>query len=165
MCILVYFTLRLPGLKFFRAFFSVVRQTQGKTRKHWARPALFQISCFFVFLYVLFVCKYVLYYCHRVSTQLQITNIPYDILCPPVCGCYTFWGRVQKLTARALQTRSCCFIITFQYVVGTAGHIWRQTETGCFVTGLVMRRRSRVVVRSVSLNQPLLLQTPLQSDW
>jgi len=25
--------------------------------------------------YVLFVCKYVLYYCHRLSTQLQLTYI------------------------------------------------------------------------------------------
>jgi len=28
---------------------------------------------------VLFVCKCVLYYCHRVATQLQLTNISYHI--------------------------------------------------------------------------------------
>jgi hypothetical protein len=36
---------------------------------------LFCVFCFIVSFYVLFVCKCVLYYCHRVSTQLQSTNI------------------------------------------------------------------------------------------
>jgi len=32
-----------------------------------------------VLFYILFVFKYVLYYCHRVSIQLQLTNISYRI--------------------------------------------------------------------------------------
>ena len=53
---------------------------QGK--KDDARPALFHtfrvvcIVCFVSFC-VLFVCKCVLYDCHRVGTQLQLTNISY----------------------------------------------------------------------------------------
>jgi len=36
---------------------------------------LFCVFCFIVLFYVLFVCKCVLYYCRRVATQLQLTNI------------------------------------------------------------------------------------------
>jgi len=39
--------------------------------------------------YVLYVCKYILYYCYLVSTQLQLTNISiYNILLPPDYGSF-----------------------------------------------------------------------------
>ena len=37
----------------------------------------FWVFCLIVLFCVLFVCKCVLYYCHRVSTQLQLINISY----------------------------------------------------------------------------------------
>ena len=40
----------------------------------------FWVLCFMLSFCVLFVCKCVLYYCHRVATQLQLTNISYYII-------------------------------------------------------------------------------------
>ena len=40
----------------------------------------FWVFCLIVVFGVFFVCKYLLYYCHRLSTQLQLTNILYSIV-------------------------------------------------------------------------------------
>jgi hypothetical protein len=67
-------------------FPQLQEECQGITRQVGARPALFQNFCVvlcivcFVSFCVLFVCKYVLYNCHRVATQLQLTNMSYHII-------------------------------------------------------------------------------------
>jgi len=67
-------TLRLPWLRFIRAFSSVVRQVPSYNSQK--RDTARTLPKFIVLFCVLFVCKCVLYYCHRVSTQLQLKNIP-----------------------------------------------------------------------------------------
>jgi hypothetical protein len=39
---------------------------------------IFCVFCIIVLFCVLLLCKCVLYYCHRVSTQLQLTNTSYQ---------------------------------------------------------------------------------------
>ena len=74
-------TLRLLWLRFFRAFSSVVRQMPGYNSQRRGTARTLQTFCVvlcivrFVSFSVLFLCKCVLYYCHRVNTQLQLTNI------------------------------------------------------------------------------------------
>jgi hypothetical protein len=65
-------TLRIPWLRFFRAFFSVVRQMLGHNSQK--RGTACTLPKLIVLFCALFVCKRVLYY-HRVSTHLQLTNI------------------------------------------------------------------------------------------
>ena len=87
-------TLQLPWLRFFRAFSSVVRQMPGynSPRRGTARtlPKIIVLFC------VLFVCKCVRYYCHRVSTQLQLTNISISI-----------YKKIMYIPRRSLDRRPC----------------------------------------------------------
>jgi hypothetical protein len=69
--------IRLPWLRFFRAFSSVVRQMPGYTSQ--SRGMARTLPNWWIVFCVLFVCKCVLYYCHRVATQLQL-NILYYIV-------------------------------------------------------------------------------------
>jgi hypothetical protein len=54
-------------------------------------PSIVYCSMYFfmliVLFYVLFVCKCVQYYCHRVSTQLQLTNISISVTADYVVLC------------------------------------------------------------------------------
>jgi hypothetical protein len=78
-CLLAMYVL-LPWLRVFRAFSSVVRQMSGYNSQRRSTARTSQISFkFFIDMYVplsvfcvLFVCKCVMYYCYRVSTQLQL---------------------------------------------------------------------------------------------
>jgi hypothetical protein len=68
------------------------------------------IFSFIVLFYVLFVSKCVLYYCYRVSTQLQLTNISNISFLAP-----TMSRSVDSVTATLLQSN----IIHRQYLVRT----------------------------------------------
>jgi hypothetical protein len=66
----------------------------------------FWVFCLLVLCCVLFVCKCVLYYCHRVPTQLQLTDILYIILVP----CLAVWSRVPQRLVSASQSIPLLFL-------------------------------------------------------
>jgi hypothetical protein len=83
LCILI---VRLPWMRFFRAFSSVVRQMPRYNSPSRGTARTLQNFCIvlkfcvvlcivcFVSFCVLFVCKCVLCNCHRVATHLQLSN-------------------------------------------------------------------------------------------
>jgi len=83
----------LPWLRFFRAFIlgckANARVKLAKTG-HGPHSSKLVFICVVLLLFVLFyifiVCKCVLYYCHRVTTQLQLTNISISILFTRIQG-------------------------------------------------------------------------------
>jgi hypothetical protein len=66
-------TLRIPWLVLFCAFFSVVRKMPGYNSQRWGMVCT--LPKLIVFFCLLFMCKCVLLYCHRMSTHLQLTNL------------------------------------------------------------------------------------------
>ena len=63
-------------------FLSCKANARVKLEKTGHGPHSSKLVVVFVLFYVQFVCKCVLYYCHRVATQLQLTNISHHIIYP-----------------------------------------------------------------------------------
>jgi hypothetical protein len=66
----------------------------------------------YVIFCVLCVCKCVLYYCHRVSTQLQLTNISYHAASGNACNLH---GEATRFESRP---EHCCVVFFWVVFLG-----------------------------------------------
>jgi len=109
-------TLQLPWLRFFHTFSSVVTQMPGynSQRRDTARtlPKLIVLFC------VLCVCKCVLYYCHRVLTQLQLKNTGCFIMFSVITNIYNKKTKGPTLMELFTSNISSCQKKLFQFSCG-----------------------------------------------
>ena len=95
------------------------------------------IVCFVSFS-VLFVCKCVLYYCHRVATQLQLTNISYIIS-------ISLYPHGLLLDGSIVLYYETCGLCVAVYIYYRASRIQHLVD----VLTVTMFRRNRLLQRSL----------------
>jgi hypothetical protein len=77
----------------------------------------FWIFCFIVLFCLLFACKCVLYYCHRVATQLQLRNAE---LYKNTCLCFSTWKLYKIYFFNSVQSNSKRYVcLSVHFNVGT----------------------------------------------
>jgi len=96
----------------------------------------FCVFCFTVLFCVLFLCKCVLYYCHWVSTQLQLTNISYlqSHITPSLLGTNILLSTLFSHTLRfcsAIKVRQVShphktklYILIFMFIDSSMSHAY-----------------------------------------
>jgi len=134
---------RLPWLRFFRAFPSVVRQMPGYTSQRrgtvctlpngWT--VLFCVLLVSIVLfYVLFVCKCVLYYCQGMVTQLQL-NISYHIISYIISHHISYVVSCRLLSCHVMSCRIISYIIFLLAKIKTTSTlpVEAQAYLRCFI--------------------------------
>ena len=103
------------------------------------------IVCFVSFS-VLFVCKCVLYYCHRVATQLQL-NISHHISLQETLTCYQYIFKSSRVHCRTNKITRChrfckrnaLFLLTVAFSFITAVCVWLLCQQiACSKTGALL---------------------------